>query len=79
MDTYTEEQILSGLKRVMEGRTTILISHRTSTARNADQIAVLVEGRIVELGNHDELLTGQGYYKRLYEKQQLEEELAVAQ
>ena len=79
VDTYTEEQILSGLRRVMEGRTTILISHRTSTARHADQIAVLVEGRVVELGTHDQLLAGRGYYKRLYEKQQLEEELAVAQ
>ena len=79
VDTYTEEQILSGLKRVMQGRTTILISHRTSTARHADQIAVLVEGRIVEQGTHDQLLTRQGYYTRLYEKQQLEEELAVAQ
>jgi len=79
VDTYTEEQILSGLKRIMEGRTTIFISHRVSTARNADQIAVLVDGRIAERGTHDELLERGGYYTRLYEKQQLEEELAVAQ
>jgi ATP-binding cassette subfamily B protein len=79
VDTYTEEQILSGLRKVMEGRTTILISHRTSTARNADQIAVLVAGRVAELGTHDELLARGGYYTKLYEKQQLEEEIAVAQ
>ncbi|NYF81053.1 ABC transporter ATP-binding protein [Granulicella arctica] len=79
VDTYTEEQILSGLRRVMQGRTTIFISHRISTARNADQIAVLVEGRIAELGTHDELIARKGYYTSLYEKQRLEEELAVAQ
>ena len=79
VDTFTEEQILSGLRKVMHGRTTILISHRTSTARNADQIAVLVAGRITELGTHDELLARGGYYTKLYEKQQLEEEIAVAQ
>jgi ATP-binding cassette subfamily B protein len=79
VDTYTEEQILSGLKQIMQGRTTILISHRVSTARNADQIAVLVDGRIIDRGTHEELLSRGGYYGRLYEKQQLEEELAVAQ
>lgn len=78
VDTYTEERILSGLKRVMEGRTTIFISHRISTARNADQIAVLVAGRIAELGTHDELLARNGYYTGLFEKQRLEEELSTA-
>ncbi len=77
VDTFTEEQILTGLRRVMGGRTTVLISHRISTARNADQIAVLVEGRIVELGGHDELMELGGYYTGLFEKQRLEEELAV--
>jgi len=77
VDTYTEEQILAGLRRVMEGRTTILISHRISTARNADQIAVLVDGHIAELGTHDELIARNGYYTTLAEKQQLEEEITV--
>jgi len=77
VDTYTEERILSGLREVMRGRTTIFISHRISTARNADQIAVLVAGRIAELGTHDELIARNGYYTALAEKQQLEEELAI--
>jgi len=78
VDTYTEEQILSGLRQDMGSRTTVFISHRISTARNADQIAVLVSGRIAELGTHDELLARNGYYTSLFEKQRLEEELSVA-
>jgi len=78
VDTYTEERILTRLKQVMEGRTTLFISHRISTARNADQIAVLAHGRIAELGTHDELLARNGYYASLFEKQRLEEELSVA-
>lgn len=78
VDTYTEERILRGLRQGMAGRTTVFISHRISTARNADQIAVLVNGRIAELGTHEELLTRNGYYTSLFEKQRLEEELSVA-
>ncbi len=77
VDTYTEEQILSAMRSAMQGRTTILIAHRASTARHADRIAVLVEGRIVELGSHDELLARGGYYSDLFEKQSLEEELQM--
>jgi len=77
VDTYTEEQILEELRRIMQGRTTIFISHRVSTVRNADRIAVLVSGRIAELGTHDELIARNGYYTSLYEKQRLEEEIAV--
>jgi ATP-binding cassette subfamily B protein len=60
----------------MVGRTTIFISHRVSTVRNADLIVVLHGGRIVERGTHDKLLTLNGYYADLYQKQLLEEELA---
>jgi ATP-binding cassette subfamily B protein len=77
VDTYTEERILGGLRGFTSSSTTILISHRVSTVRNADQIAVLDRGRIVELGRHDELLALDGYYAGLYQKQQLEEELTV--
>ena len=76
VDTHTEDKILNHLRDVMQGRTTIFISHRVSTVRNADRIAVLHSGRIVELGTHDELLALNGYYSDLYNKQLLEEELA---
>jgi ATP-binding cassette, subfamily B, multidrug efflux pump len=76
VDTHTEDKILNHLREVMQGRTTIFISHRVSTVRNADRIAVLHDGRIVESGTHDELLALNGYYSDLYNKQLLEEELA---
>ena len=77
VDTFTEERILQRLAEAMRGRTTIFISHRVSTVRHADQIAVLVDGSIVELGTHDELVARNGYYTQLHEKQMLEEELSV--
>ncbi len=76
VDTHTEDKILNHLREVMQGRTTIFISHRVSTVRNADRIAVLHGGQIVELGTHEELLALNGYYSDLYNKQLLEEELA---
>ena len=75
VDTHTEEKILEQLRGIMHGRTTIFISHRVSTVRNADRIAVLHDGSIVEYGTHDELITRNGYYTDLYNKQLLEEEL----
>ena len=78
VDTYTEERILEDLRQRMIGRTTIFISHRVSTVRHADQIAVLMDGCVVELGRHEELIARNGYYTSLWQKQQLEEELAVA-
>ncbi len=76
VDTHTEDKILNHLREIMRGRTTIFISHRVSTVRNADRIAVLHDGGIVELGTHDELIARNGYYTDLYNKQLLEEELA---
>ena len=76
VDTHTEDKILNHLREITLGRTTIFISHRVSTVRNADLIAVLHGGRIVELGTHEELVARNGYYTDLYNKQLLEEELA---
>jgi ATP-binding cassette, subfamily B, multidrug efflux pump len=76
VDTHTEDKILNRLREIMRDKTTIFISHRVSTVRNADRIAVLHGGRIVEAGTHEELLALNGYYSDLYNKQLLEEELA---
>ncbi len=75
VDTVTEERILNQLAGLMRGRTTILISHRVSTVKNADRIVVLSQGRVVEMGTHSELQQRGGYYAELHQKQLLEEEL----
>jgi ATP-binding cassette subfamily B protein len=78
VDTYTEEEILARLKGVMRERTSIIVSHRVSTVRDADLILVLDRGRIIERGTHDELVRLDGFYAELYRKQLLEEELAAS-
>jgi ATP-binding cassette subfamily B multidrug efflux pump len=78
VDTYTEEEILSGLRGVMRQRTSIIVSHRISTVRDSDQIFVLKDGRIVERGTHDQLVTRDGVYAAMYRKQLLEEELQAS-
>jgi ATP-binding cassette subfamily B multidrug efflux pump len=74
VDTRTEEEILNNLGRIMKGRTSILIAHRISTIKNADKIIVLDEGRIIEQGTHNQLLSLQGVYSEMYQNQLLEEE-----
>jgi ATP-binding cassette subfamily B multidrug efflux pump len=75
VDTNTERKIIDQLNHVMKGRTSVIISHRVSTIKQADQIIVLEKGEIVESGNHHSLLEKKGMYYELYEKQMLEEEL----
>lgn len=73
VDTETEDAILNNLKRVMENKTSIIVSHRVSTVRNADKIVVLEEGKMVEFGTHNELLNAKGAYYKMHEKQLMEE------
>ena len=75
VDTYTEERILNNLRGVRKDRTTLIVSHRISTIRDADLICVMADGRIIERGTHDELLRLDGEYADLYERQRLEDEL----
>ncbi len=76
VDAETEERILQSLRRIMRERTTILISHRISTVREADEIVVLEDGRIVERGDHGSLVAAGGVYAEVYQRQLLEQELA---
>ncbi len=75
VDTNTEEEILSGLKKYMQNKTSIIISHRISTVKDADKIYVLEKGSVAEEGTHTELITKNGIYAAIYQKQLLEEEL----
>ncbi len=78
VDTKTEEEILSNLGKIMQGKTSILIAHRISTIKNADKIIVLDEGKIVEEGTHEQLLKNNGVYAEMYDNQLLEEENATS-
>jgi ATP-binding cassette subfamily B protein len=75
VDTETEEKILSNLESVSKNKTTFIISHRVSSAKNADKIIVLDDGKIIQQGTHNQLITEEGYYKNLYEQQLLEKEI----
>ena len=74
VDTETEEKILTNLEEVSKNKTTFIISHRVSSAKNADKIIILDEGEIIQQGPHNQLINEKGYYKELYEQQLLEKE-----
>ena len=75
VDTETEEQILNNLLEISKDKTTIIVSHRVSSAKNADKIIILDEGRIIQQGSHNQLVNQEGYYKELYYKQLSEKEV----
>ena len=75
VDTETEEKILGNLEEVSKDKTTFIISHRVSSAKNADKIIILDEGKIIQQGTHNQLISQNGYYKELYEQQLLEKEI----
>jgi len=75
LDTETEEKILSNLEKVSKNKTTFIISHRVSSAKNADKIIVLDDGKITQQGTHNQLINTEGYYKDLYQQQLLEKEI----
>ncbi len=75
VDTHTEEKILNALRRVRQGRTALIVSHRVSSVKDADQIVVLDDGRVVERGTHETLIEKNGYYADLYRRQTIEAEL----
>jgi len=74
VDTETEERILENLEKVSKDKTTFIISHRVSSAKNADKIIILDEGEIIQQGTHYQLLNKKGYYKELYNQQLFEKE-----
>ena len=75
VDSKTENTILNSMKTIMQGRTTVIISHRVSSAKLANKIIYLDDGNVVEQGSHESLLAANGAYKALYEKQLLAEEI----
>jgi len=75
VDTETEEKILNNLNKICKDKTTIIVSHRVSSAKNADKIIILDEGKIIQQGSHNQLINQDGYYASLYLKQLSEKEL----
>ena len=75
VDTETEERILANLEEISKNKTTIIISHRVSSAKNADKIIIIDTGEIIQQGSHNQLINQEGYYKELYEQQLLEKEI----